>query len=561
MDWTKIAFETIGGLGLFLMGMKIMSEGMQKAAGEGLRKILNFLTANRFMAIGVGFLVTAIIQSSSATTVMMVGFVNAGLMSLQQGIGVVLGANVGTTVTGWIVTLKIVKYAMPMIGVGVGIRFFSRSQKWRYIGEVIFGFGILFLGMVSMKQGFAPLRESPDFEAVFRTVDGVTYSSVLMGVVIGTITTLVVQSSSAIIGITIALASQGILNFEGSVAIILGTNIGTTITAILASIGTNFHAKRAAIAHTLFNVLGVVLVLIVFYPFTSMIERIIPDLADFIAADGTKPFIGHHIAMAHTIFNFANVAAFVGFVPFLAKVCEKIVPEPKMKEGERVSHFSYIDYNLVDTPTLGIAETQKELVMMSRKVHENAERVKIIVESKKMPTELCETVLKDEQVIDELQRDITEFMVSMSATSLSENDATLVGNYMGFAHNLEKYADYLEHVAIIFDKIDRKNLTITDKARDMLVDILALNEDFFKKSIDIFEQDLDGNLMDEAYVINRRVKKMIKDAKLSHFERLQQKICENEAAIYFVDILNNMDGMRSQNLNIAEVVSGRKYSH
>ncbi|HPG37071.1 MAG TPA: Na/Pi symporter, partial [bacterium] len=243
MDWKEVFFQVFGGLGLFLMGMKIMSEGMQKTAGDGLKKILNYLTINRYVAVFVGFLVTAVIQSSSATTVMIVGFVNAGLMTLTQAIGVVLGANIGTTVTGWIVTLPVVKWALPMIGFGVMLRFFSKSTKWRYTGEIIFGFGILFLGMTTMGDGFKPLRSNPDFINFFKLVSGSSYVTVFLGVFIGTATTVIVQSSSATIGIAIALATQGLLTYEGAAALVLGDNIGTTITAILASIGANHHAK------------------------------------------------------------------------------------------------------------------------------------------------------------------------------------------------------------------------------------------------------------------------------------------------------------------------------
>ncbi|HOB72852.1 MAG TPA: Na/Pi symporter, partial [bacterium] len=216
MDWKTVFFQVFGGLGLFLMGMKIMSEGMQKTAGDGLKRILNYLTINRYVAVFVGFLVTAVIQSSSATTVMIVGFVNAGLMTLTQAIGVILGANIGTTVTGWIVTLPVVKWALPMIGFGVMLRFFSKSTKWRYTGEIIFGFGILFLGMTTMGDGFKPLRSNPDFINFFKLVSGSSYITVFLGVFIGTVTTVIVQSSSATIGIAIALATQGLLTYEGA---------------------------------------------------------------------------------------------------------------------------------------------------------------------------------------------------------------------------------------------------------------------------------------------------------------------------------------------------------
>lgn len=573
MDWKQIAFQSIGGLGLFLMGMKIMSEGMQKAAGDGLRRTLNFLTTNRIMAIFVGLVVTAVIQSSSATTVMTVGFVNAALMNLKQAIGIILGANIGTTVTGWIVTLKIVKYSMPMIGLGVFIRFFSKSEKWRYFGEVIFGFGILFLGMQTMKMGFAPLRESPDFIGFFTRVDGNSYLSILLGVTIGAITTLIVQSSSATIGITIALASQGLLNLEGAVSLILGENIGTTITANLASVGGNYQAKRAAIAHTLFNVFGVIVILFLFYPFMKVVERLVPGFSDFTIstsqqaaaygdAIGAKPFIGRHIAMAHSLFNITNVIIFAFLVPLLVRICEKIIPEPKKKKEPRAVQFSHIDFSLIDTPALGIAETEKELLVMARRVSNSSDLVKEIINNKENRRQLCDKVLREEKAIDEYQKYITEFLVTLSSSALSETDANHVGNYMTLSHNLEKYADHLEHITLIFDKIDRRNIQLHEEARERIDKIFSENVNFFNHSLRAFTEKLDAQtFMNKSQVLNRRVKKIIKETKIAHLSAIgRKKIIKNDAAIHYMDILNYLDGMRAQAYNIAEVTSGTKYN-
>jgi phosphate:Na+ symporter len=572
MDWQQIFFQSIGGLGLFLMGMKIMSEGMQKAAGDGLRKTLNFLTTNRIMAIFVGFFVTGIIQSSSATTVMTVGFVNAGLMNLRQAIGVILGANIGTTVTGWIVTLKIVKLSMPMIGLGVFIRFFSKSEKWKYTGEVIFGFGILFLGMQTMKLGFAPLRESPGFIGFFTRVDGNSYLSILLGVGIGAITTFIVQSSSATIGITIALASQGLLNFEGAVSLILGENIGTTITANLASMGGNYQAKRAAIAHTLFNLFGVFIILSLFHPFIRVVDKLVGGNAEFVVSSaeqaalygeviGSKPFIGKHIAMAHSLFNITNVIFFSFLVPLIARICEKIIPEPKKKREPRAVQFTHIDFSLIDTPALGIAETQKELMVMARRVSKSSDLVKEIINGAENRHRLCDKVLREEKAIDEYQKYITEFLVVLSSSALSERDANHVCNYMTLSHNLEKYADHLEHITLIFDKIDRKAMKLPDEAGKRIDKIFSENVDFFNNSLRAFRENVDAQtFMSKSQVFNRRVKKLIKETKIAHLSAVGMKVITNDVAIHYMDILNYLDGMRAQAYNIAEVASGTKYN-
>ncbi len=573
MDWQHIIFNAVGGLGLFLMGMKVMSEGMQKVAGDRLRKTLNFLTSNRIMGIMVGFFVTAVIQSSSATTVMVVGFVNAALMTLRQAVGVILGANIGTTVTGWIITLKVVKMALPILGIGVFIRFFSKSEKWKFYGEILFGFGLVFLGMQTMKIGFGPLRESQEFIAFFTRVDGSGYAHIFLGVFIGAVTTFVVQSSSATIGITIALASQGLLNFDGAVSLILGENIGTTITAILASVGGNFHAKRAALAHMMFNVLGVAVILSLFYPFIRLVENLVSGNADLVvataaqatelgAAIGTKPYIGQHIAMAHSLFNISNVVLFAFLVPLMVKLCEKIIPTPKLEANNESVPFTNIDYQMIATPALGIAETEKKLINMAEKIAKSALMVQDIITSEAEQKELCDKVLKNEKVIDDYQKYITEFLASLASAPLTESDAYKVGNYMTLSHNLEKYGDHLEHIALIFDRIGRRELELSKDARETGIEIFMENVNFFNNSFNALSEPPANaqTFMSRSQVINRRVKKLIKAAKKEHFERLRQKACKSEVAVLYMDMLNYLDGMRSQAYNIAEVTTGTKYN-
>ncbi len=572
MNLTGILFNSFGGLGLFLMGMKFMSEGMQKAAGDRLRKTLNFLTSNRVFAISVGFIITALIQSSSATTVMVVGFVNASLMKLTQAIGVILGANIGTTVTGWIVTLKIVKFSMPLIGIGVFIRFFSKNEKWRFAGEIIFGFGILFLGMETMKNGFAPLRKSPDFINFFTKVDGLNYLSIIIGVLIGTATTLIVQSSSATIGITIALASQGLLNIEGAVSLILGDNIGTTITAILASIGGNFQAKRAALAHMIFNVLGVIVVLIFFYPFIGFVKMIIHGNADFViqttadaakfgGAIGTKPFIGSHIAAAHSIFNISNVIIFSFLIPLLARICEKLIPVPEETAEIKVPDFSHIETSAFEVPSLGITETEKKLEQMSGLILESSENVNTILGRENNLKHLCDKIFEREKILDQYKKVITEFLINLSSASLSENDSHYIGEYITLTHNLEKFGDHLEHIALIMDKLNRKKLKLPEEMSTELQKILSSNIDFFKFSFGIFSlkgKPVEG--LEKSQVINRRIKKSIKDAKKKLFVKMSKKSGREGTIIQYMDILNYLDGMRSQAYNISEITSGTKFN-
>ncbi len=573
MDWKTIGFEVFGGLGLFLMGMKIMSEGMQKVAGDRLRKVLGFLTKNRFMAIGVGLTVTALIQSSSATTVMTVGFVNAQLMTLTQAIGVILGANIGTTVTGWLVSLSVVKYAMVIIGIGVLLRFAGRNETARYSGEAVFGLGLLFLGMNTMSDGLGPLRNSPGFVHFFTMVDGVGYGSVLLGVLIGTATTVAVQSSSATIGIAIALATQGLLTFPGAVSLILGDNIGTTITALLASIGTNHNAKRAAFAHTLFNVFGVIIILIIFFPFVKLVNTFIPQDADLTIktaeeaarygmAIGAKPFIGPHVAMAHTLFNVTNVIFFTPLIGFLAFAVKKIVPEPKAKPSKGIRQFVHIHYGLVETPAIGILESEKELFAMAERVKKNSTRIRDILGGKRDAGVAAEKIEKNEELIDEYRKAITEFLLSLSQRSLSREDAAKVGNYITCAHNLEKYADYVTNMTRSYLKMKNDNLLLSDAARASLHDIVTEIEDFYEATIvPLSGVEVDAKeFLAAATMKKKEIKDKVRAAKMGHFQRLQEGTCKGEASMAYIDILVNIDGMVSQVHNIAETLTLTKFS-
>ncbi len=355
----QVIFQSLGGLGMFLFGMKIMSEGLQKVAGKKMRQFLGAVSNNRFVGCGVGALVTSIIQSSSATTVMLVSFVNAGLMTLTQAVGVTLGANIGTTVTAQLIAFNITAYALPAIAAGVLLKFFVGRRKWIYVGDILLGFGLLFYGLATMKAGFAPLKESETFIAFFTKFNADTHIDILLCVLVGTVLTMILQSSSATVGIVMVLASQGLLTFEASVALILGDNIGTTITAQLASLGTNINAHRTANAHTLFNVFGV-FVIILFFPYfvklvvwaTSSIMFFGPP--DFII-DGEKPNIARYIANSHTIFNVVNALLFLMFLPFLVKTATWLTPHKEEEaELDELYQIKYMDSKFVDTPSVAI---------------------------------------------------------------------------------------------------------------------------------------------------------------------------------------------------------------
>ena len=349
----SLIFGLLGGLGLFLYGMKTLSDGLQKIAGDRLRRILGVLTENRVVGMLIGVAVTALIQSSTATTVMVVSFVNAGLMSLLQAIGVVIGANIGTTVTAQLIAFNVAKYALPAIGLGAALRFFIKSPRWHHIGEVILGFGLVFFGLALMKGAFDPIKGDQELRQIFLLVG----DNPLLGVLLGAVVTMVVQSSSATIGLTIAMATSGLLSFEASVALILGENIGTTVTTNLAAIGTNLAARRTALAHFLFNAIGVGYMLLLFPLFTGLVAAITPGDPDFVIQSGEqlemlggtlgdKPFIARHIANAHTLFNVVNALLFLPLIGHLARLTARLLPgrEEQAESPSQISRHPRAEY-------------------------------------------------------------------------------------------------------------------------------------------------------------------------------------------------------------------------
>ncbi|MBN2095581.1 MAG: Na/Pi cotransporter family protein [Candidatus Aenigmarchaeota archaeon] len=568
LDWVSVFFQVFGGLGLFLMGMKIMSESLQRVAGKRLRRILEHLTSNRLMGVGVGVGITAIVQSSSLTTVMVVSLVEAGMMTLRQAIGVVLGANIGTTVTAWLVTFKIVEYGLPIIGVGALFRFFGRGKKWQYMGEIIFGLGALFLGMELMKLGVAPLKESEFFTGLFLMIDGSSYSSILLGIFVGTITTLVVQSSSATIGITIALASQGLIGFVGAVALVLGDNVGTTITAMLASIGAGFNAKRTALAHALFNILGVIWILLVFYFFVSFVDYAVPGSPDFTISspeeaaaygseEGTRPFVGQHIAMAHTLFNVANVLLFIPLISVLVFLSERLIPEPK--GGAKRAPFEvepkFIDFSLANTSSVGLIMSQNELVEMSSYVDESISAVRSAIHDPKKARESYKIARKNEKLLTNYKNSIDKFLLRISEMELSEEEAQTVINHMSVAHCLDRMGYFSRRMAEVYRRMDSDGVQMSAEATKKLDAILSANVLLYKDSL----KELKSGNGSPAFVSNLpgrviKIKKMIRSAKLSHFDRVKKGICPEGAGIHYIDALNVLSNMKHQTRNLAEAM-------
>lgn len=549
----------MGGLGLFLFGMKILSEGLQKVAGDRMRKILAALTNNRIVGALVGIAVTAIIQSSSATTVMVVGFVNAGLMSLVQSIGVILGANIGTTVTAQLIAFKITKYALPAIGIGAAFKLFSRNRKWSYFGEILLGFGLLFFGLSVMKSAFDPLKASEEFRQVFMIVG----NNHLLGVLIGAVMTVIVQSSSATIGITIALASTGLLSFEASVALILGENIGTTMTANLAAIGTNLAARRTAFAHFLFNSLGVFYMLALFPLFLQFVSSLTPGDADFVIQTqeqvarmggeiGDKPFIARHIANTHTLFNVVNTIIFLPLVGLLAKLSTLAI---RGREEEVEFHLKYLDNRVLSTPPIALAQARSETRRMAQIAQEMVDETLRFLQDndlKRVPD-----LQKKENLTDVLQKEITDFLVALSQKSIDQEASKEIASMMNMINDLERVGDHCENLWTLNQRKLAQRITFSEIAMNEIADISELTSSFLATVVTALIQK-NTAVYDEAHRLEDAIDDLEERLRNNHIKRLNTGECTVNSGLIYIDMLHNFEKIGDHTFNFAKAVVGYK---
>jgi len=557
IDITSMLFNLIGGLGIFLYGMRMMSDGLQKVAGDRLRAIFNMVTTNRFVGVFTGFLVTAIIQSSSATTVMLVGFVNAGIMSLQQAIHVILGANIGTTFTGWVIAFKITKYGLPIIGFGAGLLLFSKSSRVKYIGEIALGLGMLFFGLTLMKHGFAPLRDEPAFHNFFLLFGADSLFKTGMSVVAGCFLTVILQSSSATVGITMGLASQGLLTFPAAAALVLGENIGTTVTALLSSIGTETNARRTALAHCLFNTLGVIIMIILFPWYVQLVEYMIPGMADSVLADGTKPNIMAHIAASHTIFNVVNMLAFLPFVGVLSKVVSGMIKDKPMEKKEE--RLVYLHFDSYGVPSLMIDAARREIERM----YDMASvmlltSMELLFESDNPSKEARQKTKASERDIDAMQEEIVNFLALVSAHRVvTENDVEDIHIYMRVIDETESVADYCLALTKMAHRKSKDNIGLAEEAMKELQDIFNEMIDFFSMAKKCFLLR-DRKIADDCQNKRKHINTLIKSANKAHLLRLQKGTCKPMDAHYFINFLGNLRRIRSHVINIVEASMGEK---
>ncbi len=538
----NIAISLIGGLGMFLYGMNVMGDGLQKAAGEKLKKIIEMLTTNRIMGVLVGTLVTAIIQSSSATTVMTIGFVNAGIMSLQQAVGVIMGANIGTTVTAQLVSFNIEKYAPIAIGIGMVFWFFTKKKNIKNISEILIGFGILFVGMNFMKEAAAPVSEMSQVH------DAMLYLSKnpVLGILAGFLITGTIQSSSASIGILIVLASQGLLPITAALPILYGDNIGTCVTSLLSTIGASRNARRAAIMHLCFNVIGTLLFIIVLSK---------PIIALVTSIDPTN--VPRQIANAHTLFNVVNVIVLLPFSTYLVKLATKLVPYTEDEDLENIHTTKFLDERILETPSIALSNTVDEVIRMAsrstRALNSAYDAVKTFSHERR------EKTFEYERMINTLQLDITNYLFALSNRNLSDIERIKADVLFHIVNDIERVGDHADNIAEISQFMEDKKVIFTEDARNELDTIFELASKNFYDSITALKTS-DFELAATITEREREINILEQNARNSHMARLHAGTCSVEAGIYFLDIISNLERISDHSINITEEL-GRMSGH
>jgi phosphate:Na+ symporter len=523
----------LGGTGLFIFGVHMMGEGLEKTAGKRLRRILELLTNSPFVGILVGVGITVLIQSSSATTVMVVSFVDAGLLSLGQAIGVIFGANIGTTITAQLVALNLNQLALPAIGIGFLLFFLAREPRGKTLGEVILGFGLIFLGMNIMSASVEPLRDEPFFFHLMGTLS----THPVLGVVIGAMVTSIIQASSATIGMTIALAGQGIIDLTAAMGLVFGSNIGTTITALLACVGTSLNARRAALIHFLFNTLGAILFLPFISPFLTLVEATSSDLA-------------HQIANAHTMFNIINTLLFLPFLQYMGRVVTTLLPgeEAVLERG-----LKYIDNRHVSRLPVNIAlgQVTKELVRMGELAKASLQdAMASIYEDNSKRVQLVE---QKEEIIDELEMEITAFLATVSQQGLDSSASRRLTGLLHAVNDLERVGDHsYELVRLIDTRLD-KHTTFSAEARAELNELYNLALKALEASLESLRTDNMG-LAQKVVEWEQQADIMERSYRDKHISRLNEGICMPAAAVVYLDIIGNLGRIIDHANNVAHMV-------
>ncbi|GAA0705636.1 Na/Pi cotransporter family protein [Paraclostridium ghonii] len=534
-----IVISLMGGLGLFLYGMNLMAEGLEKSAGSKLKRIVELLTSNIFMGVIVGAFVTAIIQSSSATTVMVVGFVNAGIMSLTQAIGVIMGANIGTTVTAQLVSFDLNGLAPMALGIGIILYLFASKPKVKNIAEILIGFGILFTGMDFMKNAVEPLAEYKGFTDLLIGFG----DHPILGLLLGFGITAIVQSSSASMGMLIALASQGLIPLNAALPILYGQNIGTCVTSLISSVGASRNAKRAAVMHLIFNVLGTAVFLIILNkPVVNFVTNMNPG------------DVARQIANTHTLFNIISVIILLPFTKFIINIAIKLVPDKDGEEDESKA-IKYLDDRIVETPSIAVASVVKETLRMGKKSKESLNYA--IDGFVNQSQESIDKTFKREKVVNELQKEILNYLLKLSKAHLDEDARDIVDSLFNTVNDIERIGDHAENIAELAQDIIDLDLKLSKQGIEEI-------RELYNKVISTYEyalkamRDYDVELACKVIKMEEQVDIMEKSCRANHIHRLNNNLCSIDRGVIYLDLLSNLERISDHAVNIAQQVIANK---
>ena len=562
-------FIILGSLGIFLFGMKTLSEGIQKTAGEKMRQVMATMTHNRVAGVGTGFLTTCLLQSSSATTVIVVSFVNAGLLTLVESIGVIMGANLGTTLTAWIIAIvgkfSLAKIALPIIGIGTPFIFIGKG-KWKSIGEILIGFGLLFYGLGALKDAVPDVRsmlastepeivqKAESWRAFIENISGKGYLSILMFLALGVLLTIAVQSSSAAMAITVTLALNGWIGFQESCAIVLGENIGTTVTAYLASLGANTNAKRAARAHFTFNILGVIWMLAAFYAFIPMVESIGNSLPDSFRTEKHSTPIGFNLAIFHSTFNFINICLLIGFVPWIARFVKKWVKDDKSESDSRL-HF--ITQNLMKVGEMNFPEVQSAVEGMADITLEMYDDFENMFSDRTIDLTPAVEKSKDlENTTDQCMADITQYLVRLSSSELSRRNADDVSSMIRIVSELEEASDCVHRLVMLTDRRNRKGHSpFSDETTLELKKFTRLVGEFITFTRNNITPPISLNILKKAEEFESITDEMRRNLNKSSLSRMQ-KDGDLKREMLQIDINNQLEKIGNHCLNVIQSATG-----
>ncbi|MCP3764245.1 Na/Pi cotransporter family protein [Domibacillus sp. A3M-37] len=538
IDIQEMLFQFLGGLGIFLYGIKQMGDGLQASAGDRLREILDRFTTNPLMGVLAGVLVTVLIQSSSGTTVITVGLVSAGFMTLRQAIGVIMGANIGTTITAFIIGIDIGEYSLPILAFGSMLIFFFTSKKLNNIGRIVFGFGSLFYGLELMSGGMKPLQQLDSFRELTLNMA----SSPILGVFVGTVFTMVIQSSSATIGILQGLFAEGLLELDAALPVLFGDNIGTTITAVLASIGASVAARRAAATHVLFNIIGTVIFLIILPLYTAFISYLQQLM-------GLNPEMT--IAFAHGTFNVTNTFIQLPFVAVLAMIVTKLIPGEDSFIEYKPKHLDPIF--IEQSSSIALSQAKEEVVRMGDYAIKAMEETHQYLKTKHQKH--ASTAEQLEEAIDNLDQKITDYLVKVGSKQMSAAESERHSTLLDAVRDIERIGDHAENVCELVEYQQANKVLISDQASADLDEMFKLTIETVSKSI----RSLDSNDMDLARQVVEQeelIDKMERKLRKQHILRLNDGKCTGQAGMVFVDIISNLERMGDHAVNIAEAVLG-----